>query len=171
MEKAAIVIGVNKVGDLPVLAACQSANEFAKWAAAQGFGCRVLTDEKRTVTIQRIQTEIAKVVRAGCRQLIIYFSGHGIFRGPNYEQWLLSGAPEDANDAVNLPLSMEMSRNLPVQHVVFISDACRSVARPDAPELGQMNGGVIVPNYATGTARPDVDVFYAALPGQPALGE
>ena len=93
MEKAAIVIGVNKVGDLPVLAACQSANEFAKWAAAQGFGCRVLTDEKRTVTIQRIQTEIAKVVRAGCRQLIIYFSGHGIFRGPNYEQWLLSGAP------------------------------------------------------------------------------
>ena len=169
MEKAAIAIGINRVGNLPTLAARSSANQFAAWAKTQGFKSKALTDEKGPVTLKKIKNAIKSAVDNGCQQLIVYFSGHGIFCGPNYELWLLSGAPDDPDEAVNLPLSIEMSRNLPLKHVVFVSDACRSVAGPESPALSQMNGGVIFPNSQTGAVRPDVDIFYAALPGRPAL--
>lgn len=49
----------------------------------------------------------------------------------------------------------------------MISDACRS--RPNTSRLSQIQGGVIFPNESPRTPRPAVDVFYATLPGDPAL--
>jgi hypothetical protein len=170
MNRCAVVIGVNKTGDLPVLnAAVSGAEDFAEWATAQGIQVTLLTDKDGA---EVNLGNIAKAIRAFVQQrtfeqLIVFFSGHGILRAPDWELWLLSGAPDDPNDAVNVPGSIWLARNAGIPHVVMISDACRS--RPNTTRLSQIQGGVIFPNQNPKPPRPVVDVFYAALPGDPAL--
>lgn len=170
MNRCAVVIGVNKTGDLPVLqAAVSGAKEFADWATNQGIEVTLLTDDNGSgVSLSDVKKAIrAFVQKRTFSQLIVFFSGHGILRAPDYELWLLSGAPDDADDAVNVPGSIWLARNAGIPHVVVISDACRS--RPNTSRLSQIQGGVIFPNESPRTPRPAVDVFYATLPGDPAL--
>lgn len=169
MNRCAVVIGVNKTGDLPVLhAAASGAREFAAWATSQGIEVTLLTDDNGDVSLGNVNAAIRSYVQQRIYgQLIVFFSGHGILRAPDYELWLLSGAPDDPNDAVNVPGSIWLARNVGIPHVVVISDACRS--RPNTSRLSQVQGGVIFPNESPKVPRPAVDVFYAALPGDPAL--
>ncbi|MCZ7556157.1 MAG: caspase family protein [Bacteroidia bacterium] len=169
MNRCAVVIGVNKTGDMPVLqAAVSGAQQFAAWATAQGINVSLLTDENESVSLGDIKNAIRHYVRQRTfNQLIVYFSGHGILRGPDYELWLLSGAPDDPDDAVNVPGSIWLARNVGIPHVVVISDACRSL--PNTSRLSQIQGGVIFPNESPKAPRPAVDVFYATLPGDPAM--
>lgn len=169
MSRCAVVIGVNKTGDLPVLhAAASGAREFAAWATAQGIDVTLLTDDNGTVSLGSVKAAIRSYVQQRTySQLIVFFSGHGVLRAPDYELWLLSGAPEDPDDAVNVPGSIWLARNVGIPHVVVISDACRS--RPNTSRLSQVQGGVIFPNESPRAPRPAVDVFFAALPGDPAL--
>ena len=169
MSRCAVVVGVNKTGDLPVLhAAASGAREFAAWATSQGIDVTLLTDDNGSVSLGNVNAAIRNYVQQRTfGQLIVFFSGHGILRAPDYELWLLSGAPDDPNDAVNVPGSIWLARNVGIPHVVIVSDACRS--RPNTSRLSQIQGGVIFPNESPRTPRPAVDVFYAALPGDPAL--
>lgn len=169
MNRCAVVIGVNKTGDLPVLhAAASGAREFASWATTQGIEVTLLTDDNGSVSLGNVKTAIRNYVQQRTfSQLIVFFSGHGVLRAPDYELWLLSGAPDDPDDAVNVPGSIWLARNVGIPHVVVISDACRS--RPNTSRLSQVQGGVIFPNESPRAPRPAVDVFYAALPGDPAL--
>lgn len=169
MSRCAVVIGVNKTGDMPVLhAAASGARDFAAWATAQGIDVTLLTDDKGAVSLGNVKAVIRSYVQQRTySQLIVFFSGHGVLRAPDYELWLLSGAPDDPDDAVNVPGSIWLARNVGIPHVVIISDACRS--RPNTSRLGQVQGGVIFPNESPRAPRPAVDVFYAALPGDPAL--
>jgi hypothetical protein len=170
MNRCAVVIGVNKTGDLPLLnAAVSGAEEFADWATEQGIQVTLLIDKDGAqVNLSNVTKAIRTFVQQRIfDQLIVFFSGHGILRAPDYELWLLSGAPDDPNDAVNVPGSIWLARNAGIPHVVMISDACRS--RPNTTRLSQIQGSVIFPNEAPKLPRPVVDVFYAALPGDPAL--
>jgi hypothetical protein len=170
VNRCAVVIGVNKTGDMPVLqAAVSGAKEFANWANSQGIEVVLLTDSHRSgVSLSEVKKAIHNFVQKKTfSQLIVFFSGHGILKAPDFELWLLSGAPDDANDAVNVPGSIWLARNAGIPHVVLISDACRS--RPNTPRLSQIEGGVIFPNYSPRKPRPAVDVFYATLPGDPAF--
>ncbi len=169
MSRCAVVIGVNRIGDMPVLhAAASGARDFAAWATGQGIDVTLLTDDNETVSLGSIKAAIRNYVQQRTySQLIVFFSGHGVLRAPDYELWLLSGAPDDPDDAVNVPGSIWLARNVGIPHVVIISDACRS--RPNTSRLGQVQGGVIFPNESPRSPRPAVDVFYAALPGDPAL--
>jgi hypothetical protein len=169
MSRCAVVVGVNKTGELPVLhAAASGAREFAAWATSQGIEVTLLTDDNASVSLGDVNSAIRNYVQQRTySQLIVFFSGHGILRAPDYELWLLSGAPDDPNDAVNVPGSIWLARNVGIPHVVIVSDACRS--RPNTSRLSQIQGGVIFPNESPRTPRPAVDVFYAALPGDPAL--
>lgn len=170
MNRCAVIIGVNKTGDLPLLnAAVSGAEEFAGWATAQGIQVTLLTDKNGAqVNLNNISKAIREFVQQRIfDQLIVFFSGHGILRAPDWELWLLSGAPDDPNDAVNVPGSIWLARNAGIPHVVMISDACRS--RPNTTRLSQIQGGVIFPNETPKPPRPAVDVFYAALPGDPAM--
>lgn len=170
MSRCAVVIGVNKTGDLPVLqAAVSGAKEFADWATNQGIEVTLLIDDNGLgVSLSDVKKAIRTFVQKKIfSQLIVFFSGHGILRAPDYELWLLSGAPDDADDAVNVPGSIWLARNAGIPHVIVISDACRS--RPNTSRLSQIQGGVIFPNESPRTPRPAVDVFYATLPGDPAL--
>ena len=147
MKKGAVIIGVDKTGDLPILnAAGSGAIDFSNWANQQGFDVTMLVDTNdRAVTVADISNAINQYVQPQTySQLIVYFSGHGILRGPDYELWLLSGSPANPNEAVNLSGSILMARNARIKHVVFISDACRS--RPNTSRLNQVSGSVIFPN-------------------------
>lgn len=168
-KRAAICIGVNRAEAMtPLLAAVKGARDFADWATAQGCDVTLLVDEDQAeVLAAHIFKAIRAVVEAGIyEQLLIYFSGHGILLAPGTEYWLLSGAPLNANEAVNLLRSVEDTRNAGIPHIIFISDACRSAA-PAAP-LNGVVGGSIFPNRTMGPQSGEVDVFFATRPGDPA---
>jgi hypothetical protein len=180
MERAAILIGVNRTGDLaPLNAAASGAQKMAGWAEAQGFpleGIRLLTDDDgRRVTVRAIKDAIRSFTEIKTvRQLIIYFAGHGIWSHGS-EYWLLSDSPGDPNEAVNIMKSQDYARIGVFEHVIFISDACRTAA---GERRLQIEGSSIFPNPEI-PARPErsVDLFFACgfdspatevgTPGQP----
>ena len=104
-QRAAVVIGVNRAGNLPILrAAVSGAEQIGEWLRTQGFEVRLLVDtDSRNVEVAEIFDAIwAFVDRGTVTQLVIYFAGHGFVN--NYsEHWLLSKAPNNnPNEAVNL---------------------------------------------------------------------
>lgn len=168
-KRAAICIGVNRAeGMTTLLAAAKGARDFAGWATAQGCEVTLLVDDdQQEVFSVQIFKAVQAIVEAGVyEQLIIYFSGHGILLAPGTEYWLLSGAPQNPNEAVNLLRSIEDARNAGIPHVIFFSDACRS-AVPGAP-LNGVVGGSIFPNRTIAPQSGEVDVFFATRPGDPA---
>jgi hypothetical protein len=167
--RAAICIGVNRAEGMTTLqAAAKGARDVAAWATAQGCDVTLLVDDnQQEVYSVQIFKAIQAVVEAGAyEQLLIYFSGHGILLAPGTEYWLLSGAPQNPNEAVNLLRSVEDARNAGIPHVIFFSDACRS-AVPGAP-LNGVVGGSIFPNRTLAPQSGEVDVFFATRPGDPA---
>jgi hypothetical protein len=168
--RAAIVIGVNKAGTLPVLrAAVSGAEQMATWLSGQNFDVTSFLDSVRPVRISDIVDRVADIVDKGIyEQLVIYFAGHGCVNGSYSEVWFLSGAPVRSIEAVNVTNSVQRARQSGIANVVFISDACRS--RPDSIQIGNVTGGEIFPNNANLPPRPSyVDEFYAARPGEAAL--
>lgn len=167
--RAAICIGVNRADGMTTLqAAAKGARDVAAWATAQGCDVTLLVDDdQQEVYSVQIFKAIRAVVEAGTyEQLLVYFSGHGILLAPGTEYWLLSGAPQNPNEAVNLLRSVEDARNAGIPHVIFFSDACRS-AVPGAP-LNGVVGGSIFPNRMIAPQSGEVDVFFATRPGDPA---
>lgn len=168
-KRAAICIGVNQAGSMtPLQAAVKGAHDFSEWATGQGCDTTVLVDEKDSrVSVTDIFDAVEKYVKArNCEQLIVYFAGHGILSAPGVEYWLLSRAPENPNEAVNLSRSIEDARNCGIPHVIFVSDACRSAV--NGPPLSAVSGATIFPNLGPGAARGEIDIFYATRPGDPA---
>jgi len=172
MRRACIAIGVDKViaaGNLATLrAARDGAERFSQWASSQQFAkCLCLTDRSSPLGIAAVKSEVRAIVTSGSySQLIIYFAGHGILKSWDTEIWLLSDAASDPNEAVNLVGSVSLARNSGVPHVVFVSDACRSIAADT--RLAQVTGSVLFPILPVTPQRPEIDTFYATLPGDPA---
>lgn len=169
-KAAMVAIGIDRTGyPLPKLAAAaQGAEDMAEWARKQGIDVECLTDAKSPRTLAEIQQAVRVFVDKGIYgQLIVYFSGHGLLRAPGAEVWLLSGAPDTPSEAVNVIGSTWNARNCGIAHVVFISDACRTL--PPDLRFSQVVGSEIFPSLNPRTPRPEVDSFYATLPGDPAL--
>ncbi|ALS60161.1 caspase family protein [Pandoraea norimbergensis] len=169
MAKALVAIGVGQAtGGLHYLkGAASDARLMCDWGEKQGFACVLLTDEKSMVRIADVYEAIDAFVECGTySQIVVYFSGHGVLTSPDCEYWLLSGAPSNPNEAVNVCGSIWNARSTSIEHVVLISDACRS--KPASTPALSLSGGVIFPPRSYG-ACPEVDVFYATLPGDVAL--
>jgi hypothetical protein len=170
MQRAAVLIGVKKTGNLPKLEAVSaSVAAMAKWARDQGLGekfVRVLTDDNGSVTAQQIKDEIkALVALTTIDQLIVYFSGHGF--NVESEFWLLSDAPTDTDAAVNVDGSVRLARYCGIPHVLLVSDCCRSPA--EGLQAMQVRGSNIFPNDpASGIGNP-VDLLYSCARGKPSL--
>lgn len=168
-RRAAVCIGVDRTIGLPVLGdAARGARQVGDWLTTEGFeSVEVLADDGASeVTLHDVKRAMRAVVDRGVfEQLVIYFAGHGFLRGYN-EYWLLSAAPRDADEAVNLASSIELARGCGVPHVIFISDACRSAAA--SLDAQRVNGGVIFPNDGD-ASRGEIDRFWAAQPGSAAL--
>jgi hypothetical protein len=173
MRKACIAIGVDEVRDVPKLAklraASQGAEQFARWAKQSdpSFETQCITDRTGAVTVGEIKRVVEQIVTSrSYDQLIVYFAGHGILKTWDTEMWLLSRAAADANEAVNLVGSVRYARHCGIPHVIFVSDACRSV--PADPTLAQVDGNLIFPPRRVPHQRPpEIDIYYASLPGDP----
>lgn len=166
MERAAVVIGVNQTGKLPPLrAAVSGAKKFGHWLNQEGFDVDLIVDEKKPVTVAQVSSLISELVELGTlRQLVVFFSGHGFLNSGRDETWLLSGAPRDANEAINVAENVVLARESGIPSVVMISDACRST--PESIQASRVRGSVIFPNEETSNEpRPEIDRFFATLPG------
>lgn len=167
-QRAAVVIGVDKAGDLPKLrAAASGARQVEALLKAEGYDVAALVDDEAPVTVDRIFAAIDSHVRKGTvEQLVVYFAGHGL-AAEYVEYWLLSDATRNPNQSVSLRESIQLARVYSgIPNVVFVSDACRST--PRSLGLSAIRGGIIFPT--SGSVQPsDVDQFLATLVGDPAL--
>ena len=168
-NRAAVVVGVNQVGDLiPLRAACSGAVAVADWLKAEGLDVTLIVDNKKPVLVADLKAAIKSLVDRGTLdQLVIYFAGHGFVGATGSEFWLLSNALQDPNEAVTLNASREYARRFGIKNVVFISDACRSLAT--SLGLAYTQGAIIFPTPTGGSqVRCDVDKFLATRIGDPA---
>jgi Caspase domain len=169
-SRAAVVIGVNRAGNLPRLSAAASgANRVATWLEGEGFEVKRFTDDGgKKVRGSDIGDVVIDLVRRGTlSQLVIYFSGHGFLLG-NGEHWLLSSAPDNPNEAINLSGSIDLARDSAIKNVVFISDTCRSTA--DSLSATRVEGIKLFPNSdIESNIHTYVDRFFSTRPGKAAF--
>lgn len=169
LVRAAVVIGVDKAGNLPALSAAVSgARAMADWLASEGFEVKTFTDDAGEVRVTPIVDAMQDLVNRGTLdQLVVYFAGHGFLYAYS-EHWMLSRAPDNPNEAISMLESWYQAKQSGIPSVVLISDACRST--PDSLSIGQVRGSVIFPNPRQPPHTvAKVDRFLAALPGNPAL--
>ena len=165
-SRAAVVIGVDKPGNLPKLRAAGSgARAVAEWLRGDGFEVKLFVDDPNPVKASDLFAAInAFVDRGTLEQLVIYFAGHGFISGSLEEFWLLSEGPGNPNEAVSLFESCKSAELSGIPNVVFISDACRS--RADSLSAERVHGTVVFPSVAsTRNAMSDVDQFLATRVG------
>ncbi len=170
MKKALIAIGVDRAGHFPALrGAASGAEQVGEWGRQQGFETTVFSDANdKVVGPEEIFEAISEIVENGTySQLVVFFSGHGVLRAPDCELWLLSRVGRNPNHAINVNGSISLARQCGIEHVVIISDACRSLA--GTLQVSMVDGYRIFPAHRSNGTAPEVDVFYAALPGDPAL--
>lgn len=168
MPKVAVVVGVNRTGGLPPLKdAAAGAIRVADWLRAEGFEVHLLTDDAGPVRVAQLFERIEAVCRAGIYdQLLVYFSGHG-YLNDGAEHWLLSDAPVNANEAVNLEENVYLARDCGIPNIVFVSDACRST--PQSLRADRVRGSLVFPNVGASRGhRAEVDRLFACMPGDPA---
>lgn len=164
-----VLIGVRQAGELTQLKAVrQGLDEMAGWARSQGIDgddLKILCDDEGPVQVHQISAAIRELVNSCVvEQLLVYFSGHGIYN--NGERWLLSMAPEDPSEAVNVEASITLARYCNIAHVVFISDACRDAAK--GIQMLQVTGSAIFPSGTANDEMP-VDAFFACTRGSVAF--
>lgn len=172
MNRAAVLIGVNRVKGLPTLNdAVRGARRMHEWVLAQSFApdhVVLITDESGPVAASGVQDAIKRLLdpMAGIEQLLIYFAGHGL--NINYgEFWLLSQGLEWPTESVDVARSAVLARYSSVPHVIFISDACRTAAAGVQQQL--ITGSPIFPMVTGGGIEKAVDQFFACTLGNPAL--
>ena len=137
VKKAAVIIGVGKTGGLvPLKSPVPGAKRVADWLKGEGFEVQCLTDESRPVIAGEVKRAIKSFVTLPPRfdLLVVYFSGHGYWY-PRSDQWLLSQAPTEPDEAINLRSAMDSAERTGIANVVFISDACRSLQIPSVELL------------------------------------
>lgn len=173
-SRALIAIGVNKAGKLtPLQGAARGALDVFDWARQQeDVYAKAFTDidGQTPVTRKEIFEEIQRLANEEpLDHLCVYFAGHGFVNSSYDEILFLSGAPEDAAEAINLTVSCTFARLCGIEHVTFISDACRQP--PTNMQLMAVNGSPIMPNLQREDADVAVDVLYATKLGRAAYEE
>jgi hypothetical protein len=166
--RVAVVIGVDKVNDLPLLQASHGAAEIAQWLQNEGFEVKLLVDTLGPVTLDTVFRAVAEFVnRSNVEMLVVYFAGHGFMSNTNSEWWVLSDALTNPNNAVGFVESVGAAKMCGIPNIVFISDACRST--PQSLRVGNVRGGVIFPISGGVSGQVDVDRFMATSAGSQAI--
>ncbi|WP_424888879.1 hypothetical protein [Streptomyces sp. XH2] len=172
MQRAIVLIGVRSSGGLPRLQAVgKGLDAMRDWAIDQGIPTghvTVRSDEDGTpVRASDVFDAVhAYVDRGVIGQLIVYFCGHGVNNNGS-EFWLLTGAPANPNEAINVARSIRLAERCGIPHVVLVSDACRTA--PTGIQADDVTGSEIFPNLPATAATGCVDVFYACRLGEPAF--
>jgi|GEM_PF-6914555 len=172
MKRVLILIGVAQTGGgLAKLESIAGAFEdMKKWADEQKFDdVREFSDlDGKPVYLKDI-SECIEELDSSPRppdQLVVYFNGHGVhnFKG---DLWLLSKAPNQPAEAVDMMGSVYAAFMRSFKYVVLIMDACR--VPPTDLQFVNVTGGSIFPNTLIEGDRKTVDQFFASTMGDPAL--
>jgi hypothetical protein len=173
MIRAGVFIGVDKTGGLQKLNdAAAGARRMYEWALAQGMTdishAKLITDADGAEVHQHVIFKAIKEIidGPGADQLIVYYAGHGAYINRN-EHWLLTDAPVNASDAVNVTGNIDLARYCGIQHVVIIADACR--VAPEGIQAQDVRGGDIFPNDPASDRGKPVDQFFACGRGKTAV--
>jgi hypothetical protein len=160
-RRAAVVIGVDRPKQLtPLQSAADGAARVEAWLKGEGFDVICLTDKAAPVQADDVKKAIKTYVTNPPRysMLVVYFSGHGYWSRLG-DVWLLSHAPEDTGEAINVGGAMLLAGYSGIPNVVFISDACRSAADTRSGIL--VEGVAAFPNYGDIEQPSKVDCFRA----------
>lgn len=171
MNRAVLLIGVSRAGGLGKLQAVESSiDKMQAWARAQGIPDNQIirrTDATGPVTIADLFNDVKALAdRDTIEQLIVYFAGHGVINN-RLEFWLLSDAPVNAGAAVNVNGNIALAQAGAFEHVVFLSDACRTPTQ--GVQYSRIIGGDIFPNIEDTERERSVDIFFGTSLGAPAL--
>lgn len=174
MEKCAIIIGINDTPGLPYLESpCSYARRMEQWAKGQGFETRLFTDtaditaEKSDIRLRDIMAAADELLKLNPKQLLVYFAGHGMELEPGNDIWLLPGYQMWPDEAINLTKNRNVVFESGVDHVIFISDACRTVRQRDADR--QVLGTSIFPSLHRVNYDVVIDVLYSTWPKQASI--
>ena len=169
VTRAAVVVGVDKCGALPVLNdAAAGASAFAHWLRGEGFVVREITDiGNKPVAFRDVKKAVFDFVKLGTvQELLIYFAGHGFKVGAS-EYWMLTEASSDANESIALRACLDAAQLCGIPKVFIVSDACRSTSA--SLGINQLHGGVLFPIDQDSNDPTVFDCFYATLPGKEAF--
>ncbi len=137
---------------------------MANWLQSDGYEVICIVDDEAPVTFSDVFRAVQSFAeRADVDKFVFYFAGHGYLNGNN-ETWLLTDAPTNAAEAIDGTASVELARATDIPHVIFVSDACRSLPANLMSE--RVKGGAIFPNRVQGICTPEVDFFFATRPGR-----
>lgn len=166
----AVLIGVSRAHELDELQAVESSvAAMHQWALSQTEAEYIVTltdGDGEDVTVQLVMDAIDDLIEQhGISKLVVYFAGHGIYKDYS-EYWLLSRAPRRGHEAVNVRGSQALAKGLGIEHVVLISDACRTHGAPGI--LGDVQGTAIFPNLGTRVSSGGVDLVQGCRQGRPA---
>lgn len=171
MIKHAILIGVNGIPGLKHLSSPSSyAIKMKHWAQGQGYITHLFVDEPGDESISgrcrrsEILDVAMEIVDQGCDQLLIYFAGHGVERTAGDDVWLLPGYVNDTGDCISILASQQLAYRSGIQHVIFISDACRSPSNHRS--IRPISPNPLLPNRNNNSYRTVVDIFYSTWPGE-----
>lgn len=164
----AVIIAVHAPKGLPALpGALHDATRFARWATDAGYEVieHVDRNRHRVVAADVYDSIDALVTARDVAKLVVFFSGHGVSKGPGVDFWILSDGCRNPNGPINVARSVSLARRCGIGHVALFADACRSAA--NRKEFG-IEGAVIFPNEAV-AGRVRLDSFFATLAGDPAV--
>lgn len=165
MKRAAVVIGIDRTGGMtPLNAAALCAQRVETWLKGEGYDVICLTDKSGDVSLEMVKDALKSFVTvpASYDQLLVYFTGHGQYHTYS-DFWLLSDAPGDPDEAINLEKAMHLARRCGIANVAFISDACRTLPTGDAQS--KVTGSAGFPNVTGVPGTAKVDFFKATAEG------
>jgi hypothetical protein len=168
-KRAAIIIGVDKCkadGFATLDGASSGAFEVQKWLEKEKYDEVIpfLDDHgKKPVKFEDISDAIDSLVdKAIYAQLVIYFAGHGFYKGDE-EVWMLSECPAKAREAIGLNSTVRLAKRSGIHNITIISDACRSPANTVA--LQEVSPDPLFPNKEAAVAPGKIDRFFATQTG------
>ncbi len=163
MERAVVLIGVARSG-LPELPAVPAALEAMRgWAVSQGIPDELVVElsdaDGSPVRIADVFDAVsALAARLTIEQLVVFFCGHGVYNDGT-DLWLLSGAPGNSSEAVNVAKTVRLATRGTIPYVVLVADACRSATT--TVQLSELTGAAVFPSPAAAGRQNDVDQFVA----------
>jgi hypothetical protein len=163
----ALAIAVSDAKPLDYLSgALNGARDFSKWATALGYETRILTDEKKAVTLDRLRRELETMLKpsgAPVHRLALYFAGHGFIREAEEGLWLLSDWYSTMRGVAIEVLKRRLYR-YNIDQIAIFADACRSL--PSNIGVADLTAdGVLGRGPREPASTPPIDKFNAAQDG------
>ena len=168
MKRGLILIGVASVDTLRNLKAVEvGVARMRVWGNSQEMHVIELSDKDSKIGIGEIRKAVGEMLSVPTlKQLWIYFAGHGINIAYK-DYWLLNDAATESGEAVDINESVIRAEHCKLEHVIFVGDTCRLLAR--TMKFHGITGTPIFPNLHTAGGPTKVDEYYSSTIGEPSL--